>query len=143
PFGDIVELEAEDGVHLLPLRQDLVEAHVAHDRPQRGGRNVEAGPPKILDGQHRHDRVEHLEEDEEVDGDRGVVLGDGDLVRYFQELLPQVDYDDPIGDGVDQHQSRAAGPAGTTQPEHHHPLVLPYDLDAGSGERQQGHDDDG
>ena len=96
---------------------------------KRGGGDVDAGTLEVLYGEDRCQRVEHLVEDDEVDGYGRIVLGDRRLVRDLQVLLSQVHPRDPVCHRVDEDQPGATCPAGTAQTEQDHPLVLAHDLD--------------
>ena len=71
-----------------------------------------------------------------------VVLGDRRLVGDLEELLAQVDPDGPVGDRVDEDQTRASDPDRPAQPEEHDPLVLPDDLDRPPERDEQDQDND-
>ena len=53
---DIVEPDTERGVHLLPLRQHVVEDHVTDHTPQRRRRDVLRGHSEVLHLEHGHGR---------------------------------------------------------------------------------------
>src|SRR6266540_119963 len=128
-FGDVVELGAEGLVHLLALGEHVVEVHVADHAPQGGRGDVLRCAGEVLHLHHAHDRVHHPGEDDEVDRDGGVVLGDRRLLGDLQVLLPQVDHDRPVDDRDQQDQARPTGADHVAQPEQHDPLVLTNDPD--------------
>src|SRR6266545_132910 len=128
-LGDVVELGAEGLVHLLALGEHVVEVHVADHAPQGGRGDVLRCAGEVLHLHHAHDRVHHPGEDDEVDRDGGVVLGDRRLLGDLQVLLPQVDHDRPVDDRDQQDQARPTGADHVAQPEQHDPLVLTNDPD--------------
>src|SRR5207244_2047959 len=75
----------------------------------------------------------YLVEDDEVDVDGGVVLGDGGLLGNHQVLLPEVDPDRPVDARKDEDEARPPQAGHPAQAEQHDPLVLPDHLD---GRRQ-------
>ena len=90
-----------------------------------------SAPAKLLTLTHALERVDDPPVDEEVDVDRGVVLGDRRLARDLDELLAHVDLDRPVDERDQEPEARLADHrlVGLAQPEHDHPLVLLHDPD--------------
>jgi hypothetical protein len=137
-------LTAEDLVHRLALGQHVVQRHVADDRPQRGRGDVLGRAGEVADLDHRHPGVHDPVEDDEVDRDRRVVLGDRGLVRDLQVQLAEVDPDALVHERDEQDQPGPLGADRAAEAEHHQPLVLADDLDRQRDDQdeQQDHDAD-
>ena len=90
-------------VDLVALRQCLVEVHRAHDRAQVGRRKRHDRRVEVADLIGRLGGVQHLEEDDAVDRDHRIVLGDDLLARDVEHLLHHVDLAaDPIEERRDE-----------------------------------------
>ena len=88
-----------------------------------------AAPAKLPHLDHRHPGVHDPVEDDEVDRDRRVVLGDRGLVRDLQVELAEVDPDALVDERDQQDEPGSLRADRAPEPEHHQPLVLADDLD--------------
>ena len=89
-LGRLIDHRQQPGVDLVALGQGLVEVHRAHHRAQIGGRELHDREIEIADLVGGLGRVEHLEEDDAVDRDHGIVLGDDLLAGDVEHLLHHV-----------------------------------------------------
>ena len=98
-----------------------------------------SAPAKLRDVDDALERVDDPPVDQEVDVDRGVVLGDRRLARDLDELLADVDLDRPIDDRDEEPQARVADHrlVRLAQPEDDHLLVLLDDPDREVHDDQQ------
>ena len=128
-FGDLVQLGPQDLVDLLALGQDVVEQDVADDRAQRGGGDALQRAREVGDVDDALERIGDPPVDQEVDVDRGVVLGDRRLARDLDELLAHVHLHRPVHDGDEEPEARVADHrlVRLAQAEDDHPLVLLHD----------------
>ena len=98
-LGRLVDHDQQPGVDLVALGEGLVEVHRAHDGTQvRRGELHDRGI-EVADFICGLCRVEHLEEDDSIDADHGVVLGDDLLPRNVEHLLHHVH---PAADAVEE-----------------------------------------
>ena len=101
------------------------------------------GAREVLDV---HDALERLDDppvDQEVDGDRRVVLGDRRLAGHLDELLAQVDLARPVDERDEEHEARALDQrfVGVAQPVDDQLLAAVHDPDREPQDRQQDQDD--
>ena len=90
-LGDLIEFRPKDLVHQRALREDIVEAHVTHNRTQGGRSDGLSGAGEVPDLDDRHDTVHDLVEDDEVDRNSRVVFRDGTLMRDVEIELSEID----------------------------------------------------
>ena len=141
-LGHLVELRLQDDVHLVALREDVVERHVADDAAQRRGRDVLGGAGEVLDLDDGVDGVDDAVEDDEVDRDRRVVLRDPGLPRDLQVLLAQVDEHRPVDHRDQEDDPGSLRPDHAAEAEDDVALVLADDADAQVEEDEQRRDRD-
>jgi hypothetical protein len=99
----------QPGVDLVALGQGLVEVHRAHHGAQVGGRELHDGGVEVGDLIGGLGGVEHLEEDDSVDRDHRIVLGDDLLAGDVEHLLHHVHLAaDPVEEGHVEIEPRAA-----------------------------------
>ena len=99
----MVDHGEQAGIDLVALRQGLVEVHRAHHRAQIGGRERHERQVEVADLIGRLGGVHHLEEDDAVDRDHRIVLGDDLLAGDVDHLLHHVDLvTDAIEEGRDE-----------------------------------------
>ena len=138
-FDDLLEA----GVELVPLREKVVERHLAEETPQSRLGQLGRGVDIILDLDHALERVDDPEVQDGVDLDRDVVLGDDVLRRDVHRDEPQADPDHAVDWGEHQDDPRALGLGKhSAQPENHAPLVFPKDLDGAQDVEDHKSDDD-
>ncbi len=75
----------------VALRQHLVQFHRADDGAQVGHGQLGDGVVEIVDAISGERRVHDLDEDDAVDADDHVVLGDDVLLRHVEDALHHVD----------------------------------------------------
>jgi hypothetical protein len=140
-LGDLVELDPEELVDLVALGEDLVEADVADDRPEGRRRDTQEHARELLGVEDALERVDDPPVDEEVDVDRGVVLGDRPLAGDLDEGLAEVDLERPVDDRDEEAQARPADEplVRPAQPEDDHLLVLVHDPN-GEVDQHERHD---
>jgi hypothetical protein len=139
PFGHLVKLDAQYLVDLLAFGKNVVQGHVADDRTKGGGRDVLCSSGEELDLDYRHNRVHDLVENDEIDRDRRVVLGDGALVRDIEVELAQVCRYRSIHEWDQQDDPGALRTDALTEPKDDEPLIIPDDPDH---RRDQDHEQD-
>ena len=117
---------------------------VADDGAQRRRRDALEGAGEVRDVDDALERIADPPVDQEVDVDRGVVLGDRRLARDLDELLADVDLDRPVDDRDEEPEARVADHrlVRLAEPEHDHLLVLLDDPDRQVQDHEQDDDDE-
>src|SRR5258706_6054697 len=115
-LGDLVELAAQGAVDVFALREHLVEQHVADHRAQGGDGDATRGIFILLDVDDARGRIDDLGVDQEVDRNRGVVLGDAGLRGDVEHALAQIGANAAIDEGNKQDQAGAPYAHEATEP---------------------------
>jgi len=138
-FDDLLEA----GVELVPLREKVVERHLAEETPQGRLGQLGGGVDIILDIDHALKRVYDPEVKDGVDLHRDVVLGDDVLGRDVHRDEPQADFHDAVDRGEDEDEARPLGLGQeAAETEDDPPLVLSQDLDRVQDIKNDEPDDD-
>jgi len=128
--GGVVDGREQAGVDRVALREDLVQLHGADHRAQIGLGQLGDGVDQIVDPIGGRRGVHHLDEDDRVDLDRHVILGDDLLLRDVQHLLHHVDLAaDRLDERGQDADARLQGPGVAAEPLHGEFAPLGHDLD--------------
>ena len=143
-MGRLVDGRQQARVDQVALRQHLVEVHRAHHRPQVGHGQLGDSVVQVVDPIGRLGRIDHLDEDDAVDLDGDVVLGDHVLARHFQNLLHHVHAaSDAFVERDEDGQAGLQRPHVLAETLDGEFMALRHDLDgAGQDDHGQRHDDD-
>ncbi len=122
-------------VDFLTRGQEIVQLLLAQHAAQRRLRHLRGRVEVVLHADHRLVRVEHTEEDDGVDLDRHVVLGDDILRRHVHGDGAEADLDHLVheGDQEEEPGPRAVaagiddGAGLSAEPKDDRPLVLAQD----------------
>ena len=140
-LGRQVDGLQQAGVDRLALRQHIVQVHRADHGAQVGLGQLADGVGQVVDPVGGVGRVDHLDEDDGVDLDGDIVLGDHLLLRHRQHLFHHVH---PPPDAlVERGQQGHAGLEGAgvaAEPLDGELSALGHDLDRGEQEGQGEHD---
>ncbi len=114
---------------MLTLRQYIIERDAADDRAQRGRRNTCRSSFKVGYLQNRLGRLHHFEVPQKVDGNRGVILGDGCLLRNLAHLLAQVHFYATVDHWDKNNDTGSLCTHTSSQSKHDQALVFGHNAD--------------
>ena len=119
-----LDVPGDGRLDLLALGEELIERHLADHVAERRPRILRDREPEVLDLDDRVRRALDLEEQDRVDADRHVVLGDDLLSRDLNRLDARVDQADLIDERHDEEQTRPLDAQELAETEHDRALPL-------------------
>ena len=95
----LVDLAHDGVIERIALREGLAQVELADLRTHGRLRQIDGGPPVVLDAVAGALRIDHPEIDETVHGDLHVVAGDAGLARHVDHLLAHLM---AVGDAIEE-----------------------------------------
>jgi len=95
----LVDLAHDGVIERIALREGLAQVELADLRTHGRLRQIDGGPPVVLDAVAGTLRIDHPEIDETVHGDLHVVAGDAGLARHVDHLLAHLM---AVGDAIEE-----------------------------------------